>query len=439
MIKKQNITILFFISIAFLLFNCKEDAGNIGLNMQPVDEFLNTDFMDTSTIAAYTTAEDSIVTKYLITNILGYVKDPIFGTSKGDIYLQFKLPTANISFGNDAVADSLVLSVAYTSYYGDTTQAFMAQVFEIDEVVDKEKVYYSNSTLSTDATPLCSPYQFLPRPKSIEEGKNYAYVRIPLNINFANTKFLQASDANLTDNETFQHYFKGLSIKAVGYNGDGSAVSAMLSDSLTCLTLYYHNNSDPSTPLSIQFISDDTSAVRFGTVEHDFTLASSDLQAQLSGNQSSTKDNLFVQSGAGVKTVLNFPYLRETFAGKKVVIHRAILVISEDEAKSEDRFFPPSSLNMRYFNPSDNIYHYMPDYLLSTTYFNGSYNSEKKEYRAFITQYIQNLVDGKGEDYKVEIFIPAAGTYLCRLALCGTAPTVAGKRLRLEINYTIIE
>jgi len=183
------------------------------------------------------------------------------------------------------------------------------------------------------------------------------------------------------------------------------------------------------------------STVHFGTFNHfDYAGAESNLKEQLTGNQASTKEILYAQAGAGIKTVLNFPYLRETFKDKKVVIHRAALVIShKDNDDPMKNYFPPNALHITSPDTAM-ILGLLHDYYLGSDYFGGRYNQTNKEYAFNITWYIQMLVDGRIDNYSLNLFVSPSATYFSRLMIYGTNPiSDRNKRLQLRINYTVID
>ena len=187
------------------------------------------------------------------------------------------------------------------------------------------------------------------------------------------------------------------------------------------------------------------STVHFGTINHfDYADAEQNLRGQLNGDTTSTKEILYGQAGSGIKVVLNFPQLKETFKDKKVVIHRASLVVSHKN-DALNNYPNPSSMNLTYTDPASGIGYLLNDYYLGlqyqNDYFGGKYNQINKEYVFNITQYIQELVDERGDDYPLNLSVIPSITHFSRLMIYGTHPNLAddfNKRLRLKINYTII-
>ena len=105
--------------------NCKKPE-DIGLDTLPSGDLLFTDFCDTATVESYTIPEDSLRADDLSRIVFGSISDTSYGSTQVAYYGQILLSsTPNLiadstqSYG----ADSLVLSLAYAGWYGDTTVA----------------------------------------------------------------------------------------------------------------------------------------------------------------------------------------------------------------------------------------------------------------------------------------------------------------------------
>lgn len=212
----------------FVLFGCKEEENIVGLDVQPDSDKLALIFCDTTIINAYSIKEDSIPTSKTAMNLLGYTKDPIFGKTQAGIYSQFRLAVSSLDFGDNAILDSIVLTLSYTGFFGDTLQPFIVKVFELDESIDIKKTYYNTSSLNHNTTNLteASSFQVYPKPKTINSAdstQKKPVIRIPLNKSFGSEKFITKSGlTELADNDKFLAYFKGLYIITEGVNNTGS-------------------------------------------------------------------------------------------------------------------------------------------------------------------------------------------------------------------------
>lgn len=419
--------------LSLLFLACKEDIGNIGLNVQPEDELLNTIFFDSTTLTAYSVLNDSMVTSNSTMSLLGDLHDPVFGKTQAAIYTQFHLSANNIVFNNNPYADSLILNLVYGGYYGDTTQTIRIRVYELSEDLKRDEVYYQYSTL-THKSELLAEVQIKPTPTTVRDtSTTAAYMSIPLSKDFAENKFLKADTLQLANDASFVNYFKGFYIEAEAVSSNGCMLSINLLSSRSSMNLYYGN--DETSNLMEQFIID-TSCVRFSHINHfGYAEAEANLSAQLMGDYSSTKDVLYGQSAGGIKTVIQFPHLKEMFAGQQVIIHKAELVITHKD-DNQSHFVAPVALSLSYDSETDkNLMLF--DYTLGSAYFGGTYNEENKQYAFRITKYIQAIADGTGEGCKLNLLVIPTVTRLSRSQFYGTDAD-AEKRIKLKINYTII-
>lgn len=427
----------------FVLFGCKEEENIVGLDVQPDSDKLALLFCDTTSINTYSVKEDSISTSKTSLSLLGYVKDPIFGKTQAGIYSQFRLAVSSLDFGDSAVLDSIVLTLSYTGFFGDTLHPFVVKVFELDESIDSKKPYYNTSSLNHNTTNLTETTSFYvyPKPKttnSVDSTQKKPIIRIPLTKSFGNQKFISKSGSTeLANNDNFLAYFKGLYIIAEGINNTGSMIYVDMLDPWSCLTLYYHNKEKKG--LKHSFVVNEAAA-RFTSIHHfDYVDANASLKKQiLDKDYSETEEKLYIQASGGVKTLINFPHLKETFQGKKVAVAKAELVITRSE-DDYSIFFQPTALDMYYKKDANaSTSYYLPDFLIGDDYFGGTYNVNKKEYRFRITQYIQNLIMGDTEDYPLHLVVKGAATKANRMVLHGINPINNDNRLRLEITYSLI-
>jgi len=427
-------------AVSILLYSCKKEFDSIGIELQNEEDRLGNTYTDTTTLIAYSIIEDSIVTGNLSNAIIGYVNDPVFGRTQAGFYTQFDLSGTNVSFGNSPEFDSLVLSLQYTGYFGDTLSPLSIKVYEITDDLESSVVYYSHQTTRTDNQNLTANpnYTLYPKPNTkvrVDTVMQNAQIRIRLSDNFGIQRIL--NNPALTDNASFQNNFKGLYVIAESTNGTGNLVYASLISSLSGLTLYYKEN---GVKKKYTFSISNANCKYYTYFNHfNYTQANSDLRGQiLNGNTVLGQKTLYAQATAGVKTRIEFPYIKETYKDKNVVFNKAELVIcniSEDEA----HFFNPSNLGLQWVK-SNNSISYLPDDAIYTnsSYFGGSYDAAKKEYRFRITKYIQQLVLQQTIDNGINLVVNGSGIRGNRLVFCGPNPDelLRDKRLRLELSYT---
>ena len=429
-----------FVSCLFVFTACKEDTGTIGLGILSEDEFLNTNYFDSTAIIAYSAKHDSLITSNVYINMLGYLNDPIFGKTQAGIYTQFCLSSYNVNFGENVEVDSIILTLVYAGYYGDTLNSFKINVYELDESINKNEKYYTNTPLLKNKGENLTEnpnFSISPRPTTKPDTVSSTYYfSIKLKKDFAD-KFISKSGTDIYKSDAnFLDYFKGLYLEASEPTGNGCMLSINMTHSLSKLTIHYSKDGKKFT---YSFNMNDSTA-HFGVCNHfNYADATPNLREQLQdSNHTSTKDVLYAQAGAGIKVSLHFPNLKETFKDKKVIIHRVALVISQKDDETLENYYPPSALSITYTDPATGIGYFLPDNFLGSDYFGGKYNQTKKEYSFNITQYIQNLVDGRKDDYILNLFVNPSVTHFSRLTIHGTDPADKNKRLKLKINYTIV-
>ena len=435
MLKKKYVSALCASVLSIIFFACKEDIGNVGLNVQPEDELLNTTLDTNTIIVAYSAKNDSVITSNTAMNLLGDIGDPVFGRTQAAICTQFRLSGSQVKFGEDSIVDSLILNLAYGGYYGDTMQSLRIRVYELNEDLKYSELYYGNSTIRHDPE-LLADVQIQPMPNTLKDtSTSVAYMSIPLSKDFAERKFLSKSGKSELENDAnFVNYFKGLYIEAEAVSSNGCMLSINLLHANSSMILYY-SNKEKSNQLFRFNIND--SCARFSSINHfDYAGADPNLLAQLSGNYSSAEETLYGQSAGGIKTVITFPHLKAMFADKQVVVHKAELIVTRKEDNLPN-YTPPATLSLSYDHSSDRNLALL-DAAFGSIYFGGTYNEITKQYAFRITKYIQTLINEEGtEDYKLNLMVTPA-TYLSRSMYYGTNPAEVDKRIKLRIYYTLI-
>lgn len=423
--------------------SCKKEENIVGKNIIPEGEDIELQYTDTLTLSAFSTKDDSIITDEMSLNLLGFVSDPMFGYTQADIYSQFRLTENALDFGENADLDSIILTLSYKGFFGDTLHPFEIKVYELDESLDIEKNYYSTSTLSYQPDNLteATSYQCYPKPNTInknDSSQTSPIIRIPLKKSFGKAKFMDKSgDDELSNNDKFLAYFKGLLIQAQAISNNGSMVYVDMLDAISSLTIYYHN--DQKTNLKHSFIAN-KSAERFSAINHfDYTNANTAIKKQIiEKDYSEAEENLFVQASGGVKTLIHFPYLQSMFKGKKVMIYKAELVVTRHEG-DYSVFFQPPALDLYYKKDSTvSTSYYLPDYLMGPEHFGGIYNKKTNEYRFRITQYVQKLLLEETANHPLHLVVKGAATKANRMMLYGVNPKNNKNRLRLELTYSFI-
>ncbi|MDR2980181.1 MAG: DUF4270 domain-containing protein [Bacteroidales bacterium] len=437
----KNKTIGLLICVLLICLSCKNEYGSIGLNLKG-DEYLGNAFTDSLVVKAYSLPDDSIATNRLNNVVLGEINDPVFGKTTGSFFTQFALPTFGHNFGDNAVLDSAVLTLAISGYYGDTTATLHMAVRELSESILDNTTYYSASSLNTysgevaeNGVAIIKP---CPNSKIVIDTTSYEpHLRIRLTNDFG-YKFLRNTTHN-TSNEVFKEFFKGLYIDAITYSRNGCFVYLNVNSSLSTITLYYRDHDTAS--IARRYTLNSAKQNYFAHFEHALLNSSnySFIDQVVNGNQELGKEMLYVQPLAGVKTFITFPDLINTFKDKDIVINRAELVFY-NVSPDEEFFLSPEALSLTTRKDGQNAYILDdPNYSSSntSTYFGGTYDKDKQEYRFRITRHIQYLILNDTKDPGLYVTTRGNGIRGNRLIFKGTEPAMENeKRLRLEIYYT---
>lgn len=407
---------------------CKKTPDKIGNDLQPTNSLITVAFSGNQDIVSATYDIPKVATTKLNYALLGNMNDPVFGITNCGFYTQISLSTESLTWGDNAVADSVTLCLTYNGYYGDTTEYMNVRMYEITEAMNEADTttYYSNSTLETDPT-ILADIEFSPRPHTAPDTVlDRGVLRIPVNPSLG-TKFIE-NEEYMTSNAKFKEFFKGLYLECEVSNAEGAVCYYNLTHSYSYLRVYYHNDSDT---LSYDFrIS--SSDVRFNHYEHDF----SDSEINFFDTVSNAK--LYVQGASGARALLKFPKLIEWADSMKtnVVINEAKLTLT-GAVTDTAIYAPPASFVVVGARMSDTTAVILPDQLISADYYGGNYNAQTGTVWFRITDYIQKLVmngDYYGTD-GVFIYVYNGSTYPYRWAFYGPEGEIP---VKLEIVYSLV-
>lgn len=427
---------VFFAAVAI---GCKEK--NIpGLEVQPPSDKLGVLYTDTISVVSYTVNENRIRTDETFFNLLGSYVDPIFGLVEASFCTQFLLPIPNIDFGNpnDLQVDSMVLSLRYQGYYGNTDpQTF--KVYELTQNISPSDVYYSNDTVAYNPIEVGALYNHVPNTTDsvfVDGANREPHLRIKLKNSFAQ-KFINASGtSDLSTNEAFTAFFKGLYIKTdnVHVPGKGGIFYFQPLSGISKLTLYYTNTST-NISSSQDFVINEISA-RFNMFKINYGFINNSPILAALNDTSIGREKVYVQSMGGVKTKVYFPYIKNIAASGNVIINQAQLVLSvNEEGTGTTQYGPHARLTLAAAR-ADGTNAIIIDQLEGENYFGGNYSSSAKEYRFNITRHIQRLINGQvAEDHGLFI-LPSGGAVNANRTVLHGSDKNNPKHIKLILTYT---
>ncbi|MCK9450708.1 MAG: DUF4270 domain-containing protein [Bacteroidales bacterium] len=430
--------------IALLLtISCSKKPERIGDNLQPDQNNIQLFYTDTVSIVAYSVAEDSIRTDSPTNILFGSMKDPVFGTTIAGFFTQIRLSTNGHNFGTNPQLDSLVLQLAYSGHYGDTTAMQTMRVYELKEDINIDSAYYSNRSLSVGETDFASN-QFAPLPKTPFpfRGDTLApLIRVPLTLNSTalGEKILTASESDLESTAKFKEYFKGLYITADPVATGGAISYFDLPSNLSRLTIYYSNDSDDSLRYDFYITSSDA---RFNRFDHnEFQDASPDFVNQVvQGDTLAGKQKLYAQAMSGIKTKILFPNITKMQhpSGQKMIVNEAKLIMYASDLAEE--YGAPSQMAL-VLNDGNKAYQVLPDQREGDDYFGGKYKSSIKGYQYRITRHIQEMIlaGETKENYGLYFLVYGASSKADRWVFNGISPINDSlKPLKLQLTYSIV-
>lgn len=431
---------LFFILvvISILIIQACTEPKDVGIEVQPQGDLLNILHIDTTTLVAFTKAEDSVITDEILYNLLGNYNDPVFGKVSASFYTQIRLSGNNMDFGNNPVCDSIILTLAYKGFYGDSTSAVTIKVHELLNSIYLDSSYHSKRNIPYNPTNIAQNVAYYHNPSdsvTINGVKLAPHLRVRLNSSFGN-QLINAGSANLENNTAFTQFMKGLYVTtAENVTGGGIAYFDLIS-AFSQVVLYYHNDSQDG--LSFNFVIDQYAA-RFNTFNHyDFQNAVAPLKQQISGDYSTADSVLFVQAMGGTKVLVKFPYINEYIKYNHIAINEAVLIMPIDNYDLSVGAFPlpPKMLIVRE-TASSNIA-FLPDYYEGESFYGGVYDASKKEYRFRITKYLQGLINGTySSDIGLNVIVSGSSIRSNRAVIKGTGRSL--NKTRLIITYTKIQ
>lgn len=243
--KTLSILLLFgtlIVSLALLMNSCSDKDGSVGSSLSPVKDRILVS-ADTFRLATF-----NVMVDYIYCNadsfLLGNYTDPVFGTTKADIFSQLAC-LEGYTFPDNAEVDSMELLLYYNDWYGHSNAVMDINVYEMDVATfDYSESYPSNINVSDYCTctklisqrtisamhPTDSVYNTL-------TSKYSSVVVLRIGEDWMKYFFDIIRQHNI-DQDDFNEYFKGL------YITSQLGTSTMLYVDQLDMQVYYHYTYD---------------------------------------------------------------------------------------------------------------------------------------------------------------------------------------------------
>jgi len=392
------------ISVLFLLIclfsACKKNWNELGSQLIATENITVLSF-DSLKIKASIHKEDSLSSLNTSSYFLGSFTDADFGSTNASIYTEFRMPSSDVVFGENAQADSIVLSFQIEGFYGDTSSALNISVKEMLEEItssttdssgqDSSIVIYTDQDFLIDNTTIGSL-------SYTAASSGTTLVNINLTNEFAQS-FLDAETLNFEDNTAFQSFFKGLYISCDQYTSQGMLLELDLLDVSSKLTLYYQNSESDSLSYDFQINSNADKMTRWS---HDYSTTNI---PNLIGEEDLVQ--AYVQGSVGYRTYLTLPSL-ESLKDSNYVIHKAELTIPYIYNENDSVFSIPNKLGLAAVNSQGGLEILSEDQnIQGSSYFDGNSNILDQTYTFNIARYVHKVIE-QGYTNRLAIYVPSS-------------------------------
>lgn len=327
---------LFFIA-------CEKSTGDIGLD-QVIDSKAVLGKKLALPIVAYSTPFDSVLSTGPSQEITGSYIDPQLGGVKASFNTHLLLSLLNPNFGDNAICDSVVMFVAYRTYYGDTSVPATFVVSELGEELSGTVKYYSN--FNFDLGKELGRTTTIVKPKTVlRHGLDTLSPALKVNLDKAyfQEKLINASRLSkqyFSNNTDFVKHIKGIQISTEGYsNGLYYFNIGSLS---SYIKVYYRANAADTVSNNYEMyygVYSSGNYVSVNSFSQDFTLGGPNMPAQDTVNGEAT---VYSQAMGGAVAKIVLPNLKE-FKDSSWIINRAEIVMPVREG-SVSKYPLPTSL-----------------------------------------------------------------------------------------------
>lgn len=355
--------------LVFYFASCDDpDIYNLdaGIPQQKYD----TRSTDTYEVFLQTVTEDSFRTDELTKDLLGFYKDNVIGSVKASLFTELQLPVSEISFDSATGLDSVVLYLSYyggKEYFGFPSIKQKFHIYEMNERIYKDSVYYSNHKFSYDPVEI-----------GVYEGSfsptDSTTLSIRLTGAFGN-KIMSGTEDQLNKPEDFANFIKGIAIVPEDLSYLGAIMYFKLKSSSTCLKLYHSGGKIVSFPVN-------SYSARISTFIYNYS--GSKIAEQVT-QPNKYFESVYLQPLAGTKIKVTIPALKHLIDSGMIVIHKAELLFPVDENSPYIGSLPNYLILLNRDSTGKNL-NIIDRY---ERYYNSSYDKINKQYHFGVVRQLQ--------------------------------------------------
>ncbi len=444
--------VFIFIGGLLLLTAACRKSNFIGEELLPDEDFLNSERVDTFKIVTYTDLNDSVVTSQNIFYALGSLTSETYGKSMAGIYTQVKLPTNNLYFGESPVVDSVVVTLDYAGYYGDTTATHSVNVYRMYERMQPGRLYYSDKKFHVLPVAIGHKTNFRANLKDsvmlADSSVFEPHLRIKLFDGFGQN--IVGLDSTYLENDTsFQDFLQGIYIEPdtlLAGHSKGTMYFDM-SSSLSGLRIYYHNTEADSLSITFPF-----TGIKTNYFTHTYPAASPIANALAAPDTTNGDAFTYVQGFDGVRTIVKFPTIKNL---EDVSINKAELILTATTTDGR-MYAPPPKIQLLQLDSTGHNFYYLALYSIETyssivddnfglSDIGGTIVKDETQpgrvvyqYKYIITQHIQEILEGSVDNYGFALVCQPGNRIPNAVTLGGAGSDRINYKPYLSITYTTI-
>lgn len=400
----------------------------MGDDILPAVDNVNTFDTTLTVLANYHSFSDqsrNLITDYMA---LGQITDPVFGSTTANMFFNLSSAVYGSSpfYNRDSVLgiDSVVLSLAYTGAYGDTSSASLLDVSVSEINADNgfvDTVLYRYDTLGFSTGPSLGTKSFsvkslrdtlsLIRKTDTTKVANVLRVRLDNSLGTKLSQYDTTGNGAYKNDSLFRAAFRGLAVKVTNASNPGTLAYFNVSGANSGLTVYYRASKSGVI---------DTASASF--VHNAYSQANSVLRTAggeySAGLDAASSQKLYIQSSpSGSYAGITIPGLNG-FPNK--VIHRAELIAFKLPSTMDNVFWAPNRLLLDHKGTSDTARVFDNDIpfdatgSLSLDAFGGTLRNGG--YRFNITRYVQGIVTRKEPNDTLRLYAPLRNSLYSKTA-----------------------
>ena len=295
---KSHWAIIIPLLFSIIFVACDDKLNDVGGTIQPPSDNISVSLDTLATSARTISMHDSIYAR-TINGVLGKYQDELFGTVKSDYLAQFFFPDSAKFEKNLTQIDSVQFVIDFVNFSGDSVAPMGLSVYEVNKSLVQDFYTNANPAEFCDLSKTIAKQAYtIVGARKIASSSQRAIIA-NLDNSFALNLYNAYHKGTITDNESFNNYFKGV------YVTTDFGSSSLIDVLYTSIDIYYKYNDVKGNYNNTQ---DTIRSTRF-------TLTVTPEVIQLNHIQNTNPSELFVEgtgstylkTPAGVYTELDFP------------------------------------------------------------------------------------------------------------------------------------